>query len=119
MRRAEPRIIPLAKPAHGAVAVMQPCADEPPQVAEAPGCEPEFLDAEKSIEDLAVNLEPYLAWQVDGLVGRVVQDRSGAEEEEEEHVALGDDVQAVDGHDEPCRRGYEFPGGAEAMAGCL
>lgn len=60
-------------------------AHEPVQVAEPPGGQAETSDAEKGVEDLAVNFEPDLAWGVVVVGAGVVHGRGGFEKEEEEH----------------------------------
>lgn len=99
-RRPEPGLVLLAQPLHGMSVVPQPRLDQPVQIAKPPRREPKSRDTEQRIEDLTVNLEPDLARRIDVVLAGVVHSRRGTEEEEEEHGAPSDNVQAVDGHEE-------------------
>ena len=65
-------------------------------------------DAEQGIEDLTVDLEPYLGWTVDVAAAGVAHRGRGADEDQEQHAAPRDDVEAVDGDEEAEGRDDEF-----------
>lgn len=78
------------------------------QIPEAPWDEPQPSDAEQGVEDLRVDLEPFLRGAVDVAAAWVAHGRGGADQDEEEHAAPGDDVEAVDGDEEAEGRNDEF-----------
>jgi hypothetical protein len=63
----------------------------PVEVAEAPAGETEPRDAEQSVEDLRINLQPDLTRRVVVIAGWVAHGGRSVEEEEEEHGAPGPD----------------------------
>ena len=91
------------------VLLLQPILHQVVQVPEAPRDKPQPGDAEERVQDLTVDLEPLLRGAVDVAAGRVAHGGRGADEDEEEHAAPGDDVEAVDGNQEAEGGGYKFP----------
>jgi len=112
-RQAKPGAVKSGEAAEGVGPVEGAEAQQVVGVAEAPGDEAEAGDAEESVEDLRVDLDPDAAGGVDGVAGWVAHGRRGVDEEQEEHAAPGDDVQAVDHHEEAERGQEEFPEGFE------
>lgn len=90
---------------------------EPVEVAEAPGGEAEAGDAEEGVEDLRVDFHPDAAGGLDVVAGRRAHCGGGVAEEEEEHAAPGDDVEAVEGDEEAREREEPRPEGFEADDG--
>ena len=87
------------------------------QVAETPGDKAEAGDAEKSVEDLGVDLDPDAARRIEivavfdavqvGGVAHVLA--AAADEEQKQHPAPGDDVEPVKNHKEAEGCYGEFP----------
>lgn len=95
------------------------------KIAEAPGDEPEAGDAEQGVEDLGVDFDPDAARGVEVVavfdavqVLRVAHVfAAAADEQQEEHAAPGDHVEAVKGDQEAERRDEEFPKAFETDEG--
>ena len=121
-RQAEPATIDTGEAPQGVVLAPEAPLEEVVEVAEAPGDEAEAGDAEEGVEDLGVDLDPDAARGVEVVaVFDAVQVRrvahvfaAAADEQQEEHAAPGDDVEAVDGDQEAERRDEEFPKAFEA-----
>lgn len=112
--KAEPACVDACESTKGVVVFEKTVAEEPVEVAEAPGYEAETRHAEEGVEDLRVDLDPDFAQAVFAVAAAwMAEGGRGVEKDEEDHGAPGDDVECVDGHDEAERRAEEGPEGLE------
>ena len=100
---AEPRFVDAGEAAEGGLLFHEAEFEEIIEIAEAPGDETKACDAKEGVEDLGVDFDPDAAGGVDVVavfavvvVGVVAHGAGGVAEEEEEHAAPGDDVEAVE-----------------------
>lgn len=87
------------------------------QIPEAPRNKAQASDAEQGVEDLRVDLEPFLGGAIDVAAAWVAHGGRGADEDQEEHTAPGNDVEAVEGDEEAEGRDDEFAECFEADLG--
>jgi len=79
------------------------------EVAESPGNEPESSDAEQSIQNLTVNLNPDLASTRVVIAGGMAHCGSSVEEDEEDHGTPTYHIETVDGDKKAKRCQKELP----------
>ena len=110
----EPAFIDACKSAKAITILEEAVLHQEIEVAEAPRCKAKTGHAEKPIEDLRVDLDPFLTWG--GIGGTaswtlVAHGGSGIEEDEKDHGAPRDDVESVYDHKETkgCQRKLPKP----------
>lgn len=125
--QTEPATVDAGEAAQGVVLAPETPLEEVVEIAETPGDEAEAGDAEQGVEDLGVDLDPDAARGVEvvAVFDAVKAFRvahifaAAADQQQEEHAAPGDDVEAVDGDQEAERGDEEFPEAFEADEGCF
>ena len=80
------------------------------KVTESPRDESEASDIEERIEDLGIDLEPFLSAAIPRVPTWVRHGWSGSNEDQEEHPTPGDNVKGVNREEETERGCDKFPG---------
>ena len=117
--KTEPRSVESGKTAESVVLAHNAPTHQKVEVPESPGNETKTCHAEEAVQDLGIDLDPYLASRGEVVTRRMAHGRCGVEEDKEDHGAPGDDIQAVDCDEEAKRRYEEFPKCAETYDGRL
>ena len=79
------------------------------EVTESPRDETKTSDAEQAVQDLRVDLDPYLSSAIDVVTGWVAHGWCGIEKNEEDHGSPAYHIQTVDRDKEPEWCEEEFP----------
>lgn len=101
------------------LAAAQSPAHEIIEITRPPWKEPEGCYAEQAVEDLRVDFDPLLSRTAVVLAVGMAHCRRGFEQHKEDHGAPTDNVEAIDGQNEPERREDEFPECSQADHGGL
>ncbi|KAH0553132.1 hypothetical protein GP486_006683, partial [Trichoglossum hirsutum] len=115
----KPRPVDPGQPPQRFFPLPNPPPQQKPAIPKPPWYQPKARNAKKGIQYLRIDLDPFAAWGVDVVASGPAHCRGSVDEQEEEHSAPGNHVEAVDSYEEAEWSDEEFPEGFQDDDGCF